>query len=117
MTFRNLKPKEKAVIEAMIDDAGSQWSHLKLNLNEIMVSEMSDGGMGSLLFQSNLEKRHLGDRICSAEFHDSDGVLVSLVLNVDEDGCLFELDSWKVNFDALIAWPDASQLKFVAFGG
>ena len=61
------------------------------------VEDMLDGGMGSLRFSSD-EPRRLGAVVAEADYVDMDGVPVSIVINVDQNGQLFELDIWKVNF-------------------
>jgi hypothetical protein len=65
-----------------------------------LVEEMNDGGMGSLRFVAGPD-RQFGKCVGSAEFNDADGVLVSVALNVDQRGQLFELDIWKVDFSPL----------------
>jgi hypothetical protein len=74
-----------------------------------LVEEMNDGGMGSLRFVGSADRR-LGKCIGEAEFDDADGVTVSVALNVDQRGELFELDIWKVNFSPL--QRIASQAEF-----
>jgi hypothetical protein len=61
---------------------------------------MNDGGMGSLRFVGSADRR-FGKCIGEAEFDDLDGVPVSVALNVDQYGQLFELDLWKVDFSPL----------------
>lgn len=40
----------------------------------------------------------LGTAVTEVDYVDSDGVPVSIVVNVDQQSLLFELDIWKVNF-------------------
>ena len=40
----------------MIDAGDPKWHHLKNLLATIMVSEMNDGGMGSLLFEGDNDR-------------------------------------------------------------
>lgn len=51
--LRRLTKQEKDIISAMIDAGDPKWHHLKNLLATIMVSEMNDGGMGSLLFEGD----------------------------------------------------------------
>ena len=70
---------------------------------------MKDGGMGSLLLFPNgatSENRIFGGVASALDFDDEDGVQVSVTLNLDKNGALFEIDSWKVNFAPLIRVPD-----------
>lgn len=73
---------------------------------EIRVTEMLDGGMGSLSFVSAKSRRSMGQVAGECSFLDADGALVEAALLLDKDGDLFELDIWKVNFAPLIYIPD-----------
>jgi hypothetical protein len=75
-----------------------------------LVEEMNDGGMGSLLFVG-AKDRCFGKRLGSAEFNDVDGTLVSVALNVDQHGELFELDIWKVDFSPLQRFAPLAELR------
>ena len=110
---RLLTDKEKEIIAALIGASDPKWAYLKEGLSSVRVSEMDDGGMGSLLFEGKDTKdRKLGNVIGNAEFDDRDGTPVSLGLNIDEDNQLFELDVWKVDYSRLISFPNACELKF-----
>ncbi|MDB5792649.1 MAG: hypothetical protein JWQ80_2673 [Massilia sp.] len=50
-------------------------------------------------------RRPLGKLLVEAEYVDCDGVLVSIALNADQRGRLYELDMWKVDFAALQEFP------------
>ena len=74
----------------------------------LFVEDLDDGGMGSLIFchtQSKDENRVLGNVIIEGDFTDSDNVLVNFTVNVDQNGKLFELDLWKVDFSPLLDFP------------
>ena len=43
-----------------------------------------------------------GGEVSRLQFRDKDGVLVSASLNVDQNGALFEVDIWKVDFSPVI---------------
>jgi hypothetical protein len=73
---------------------------------EMLVTEMDDGGMGSLSFVSARPNRSLGKNLGVCSFPDTDGVLVEAALLLDREGDLFQLDLWKVNFAPLIRIPD-----------
>jgi hypothetical protein len=72
---------------------------------------MGDGGMGSIRFFSSEIGRRMGVAVAEAEYTDDDGVLVSIVLNTDFNGRLFEVDFWKVDFSPLRRYPSPSDLR------
>ncbi len=112
--MRLLTDREVEIITALIDAADPQWAHLKHNLSGSKVTEMDEGGMGSLQFQyDDSLDRVFGENISEAEFIDQDGVTVSIALLLDYHGRLFELDSFKGDFSRLIALPDVGELKFI----
>lgn len=80
-------------------------AELSLDQNKhLMVKNMDDGGMGSLLlFPSGKDSdtRNFGKQVSDLTFFDQDGVEVIASLNIDERGNIFELDMWKTNFDEL----------------
>jgi len=113
MKTRLLSENERSLVSSLIDASEPKWSHLKSELTSIEVSEMDDGGMGSLKFEAeNEDSRQLGGSICEAEFTDDDGVEVFIALNVDQQDRLYELDVWKVDFNKLISLPKKDELKF-----
>lgn len=110
---RKLHEDEKKLIVAMIHNSDNKWHHFLENLSNILVSELLDGGMGSLCFEAmNRENRKLGKIIAECEFNDADDVLVSATLNLDEQNRLFELDLWKVDFTPLISLPNPEKIQF-----
>lgn len=75
----------------------------------LLVRPMEDGEMGSLIiFPDGIldEKRIFGEQISEFQFKDQDGVDVIASLNLDNNGKLFELDIWKIDFNKLIRLPD-----------
>jgi len=84
------------------------WDKARVTVSErLLVTDMDDGGMGSIRFwrAGPQERRRLGGRIAELEFSDADGVTVVASLNVDTEGDLFELDIWKTDFGRLIRYP------------
>ena len=53
----------------------------------------------------------MGIQAVAGEFTDLDGVPVSVALNLDSEGKLYELDLWKVDFSALRRWPQPSAIR------
>jgi len=71
---------------------------VSLRLETLRVRGYDDGGMGSLrLLPDGADRpgRRFGQQVAEIQFHDTDGVLVSVTLNLDEQGDLFEVDVFK----------------------
>jgi hypothetical protein len=113
--LRSLSEQEKAVIAALLTGKAATLHRID-SLDDLGVAEMSDGGMGSLsLVPKGMEgtSRSFGQQVVLGEFTDSDGVPVSVALNVDGSGSLYELDVWKVNFSPLLQWPNPADIRIV----
>jgi hypothetical protein len=106
---RRLKPEEYALIRHMLEHSGN--SPLVNELDIAQVNDMNDGGMGSLRFAA-ANPTKLGKVLCEAESKDSDNVPLDIAINLDEEGNLFELDIWKVDFSPLQTYPAPSTLSF-----
>lgn len=110
---RPLSAKEKALIEKMLRGTACE-ARGQQQLANTRVQGMVDGGMGSIRFCAAPSKeRSFGDEIAEASFRDADGVLVSVTLNTDQFGDLFELDLWKVDFSPLLRLPDANDVEII----
>lgn len=73
---------------------------------------MNDGGMGSLKFVDIAKtKARLPTRVREATFLDVDGMSVSITLNVDQDGDLFELDVFKADGSRLKRFPSPGDVS------
>jgi hypothetical protein len=71
---------------------------------DLKVANMDDG-MGSLLLipkGQNNKNRLFKKQISDVIFKDIDNIDVIVSLYTDQDGFLFELDVWKVNFEPVI---------------
>ncbi len=101
---------ERELVEKML--AGKDFRPgIEATLSSALVEDMSDGGMGSIRFlKPNESERRFGKAVAKAEYTDEDGVLVSIALNVDRDGDLYEVDFWKVDFSPLKRYPRASDI-------
>ena len=80
----------------------------RVDLAQILVVPMADGGMGSHSLYENGEittDRRFGSSIAEIEFLDIDSVPVSAALFLDERGKLFELDVFKADFSPLRSIP------------
>jgi hypothetical protein len=85
-------------------------------LEDLLVTEMDDDGMGSLLLvptDAGPTLRSMGAQVAEAEAKDSDGVPIVITINTDSHGRLFELDMWKVEFNPLVRWPEPADIKIV----
>ena len=108
--LRDLTESERRLITKILADSNCEQSVLN-QLSSAQVIELNDGGMGSLRFAREDGKKHrLGKTVSQAEFVDEDGVTVSVTINLDEDGYLFELDVWKVDFSPLKRWPRSKDI-------
>ncbi len=109
MTLRKPTNTELALIEylmgiAALKNLSAEWK------NTLLVSPMDDGGMGSLLLFPNehiTDGRRFGKCVSEYLFRDADEIDVLASLNLDQEGQLFELDMWKVDFNPLMRWPEA----------
>jgi hypothetical protein len=107
----NRKPSknELSLIKILWQKAGNPN---KVIWSKIMVKPLNDGGMGSLRIVLNCQSENdlikFGKEVSNIEFNDIDGIKVLASLNVDENGNLFELDLWKVDFSPLILIPELS---------
>jgi len=66
--------------------------------------------MGSIRFVKS-ELRAFGAATAEAEYIGDDGVLVSIAVNSDNWGELYEIDFWKVDFSPLRRYPNPTDLR------
>ena len=111
MTMRLLKIHETELLTALLMTK-PQLAELLPVVENMLVEEADDGGMGGLLFISCIPNtnRNFGKSIAEAEFTDRDGVLVSIELTLDNNDRLFELDVWKVDFAPVYTWPKLDRI-------
>ena len=103
--MRPLKKEEHDLIVALLNDKPGTLNLIN-QLPNLLVEEMNDGGMGSLKFWSNdIKKRKMGSEISTITLLDIDGIPLSIAINLDEEGNLYELDIWKVDFSPLKQFP------------
>jgi len=107
--MRQLRREESALLERLLEmapnDARPRSDH------ELLAEDMKDGGMGSIRFgDESRQQRKMGCELVTAEYIDEDQVPVLISINLDEDGRLFELDFWKVNFEPLRRYPRPEEL-------
>jgi hypothetical protein len=102
---RRLRLEEKALIAKLAKGLPMESAILN-TIEDAVVEELSDGGMGSLKFVdlSSSDKR-FAKQIREATFADEDGVPVSITINLDQNNTLFELDIWKADNSPLKRFP------------
>jgi hypothetical protein len=105
--MRKPSTDELRLIEALVARSSEQlvgdWRE------KLFVETMNDGGMGSLLLFPDgrgSDGRKFGGTASELHFEDADGVEVSVTLNLDQAGAMFEVDIWRVDFRPLIRIPD-----------
>jgi hypothetical protein len=106
---RRLRKNERDLIVAML--GGKSHEELTSSLDADTVEDMQDGGMGGIRFLSDDKRRGTVASIAEAEYTDDDGVIVSIVLNTDAKGALYEVDFWKTDFSPLRRYPSPSDLR------
>ena len=107
MAFRSLLPGEVLIMKTLLDRVDEpKWS--ALDLDALRVSDMNDGGMGSLLFESAKPFRRYGLTLSEGWFNGEDGLPVLVAINLDKDSEVFELDSWKVDFSPRRRMPESA---------
>lgn len=104
---RKLKNLEIILLKKLLSKSNLTLSY---NLdNDLLVSDMQDGGMGSLLLYppdvKENKARVFGCQISECTFKDKDNVDVIVSLNLDEEGNLYELDIWKTDYNPIIQLP------------
>ena len=107
---RLLREEEVVLLRTLLADHPSR-EQLLSDLECAEVKDMMDGGMGSVKFSATSNERRMAGCIAEADYIDSDGVPVSIAVNVDEKGRLFEIDIWKVDFGALIKYPTPKTIR------
>lgn len=110
--YRLLTKEEFLFLKILLRLAFPTVTNIEADMAEIKVADMP-GGMGSLLFYNDRDHRKLGSVAIQVWFKDSDGVDVNASINIDEQGELFELDIWKVDYSTLLRFPEKDELEVV----
>lgn len=105
---RKLKEEEKALIQWLVRDKDKGDIIVK-NLDNYLVDEMNDGGMGSLQVVGK-ENRIFGRELAQGDFHDIDGLPVLISVDLDADGDFYELDVFKADFSPLQKFPEVPKI-------
>jgi hypothetical protein len=111
--LRPLRDEERSLIFEMVKALPVQNQVLSA-LADAMVSDMNDGGMGSIEFcGASAERRVFGLQVSEVTYVDADGVSVSITLNLDQHGDLFELDIFKADNTALKVYPRLKDVTLI----
>ena len=110
--MRRITEREYDMIEGILNAVGISCESVGFSCSA-SVNEMDDGGMGSIRVCSPMTTSDRGTAraIAEAWYDDADGVPVSITLNVDAKGRIFEMDIWRVDFGATIVPPTADRIR------
>lgn len=108
--MRPLRKNESEVLEALL---GMVPGNVKLpSEDEMLAVDLSDGGMGSIRLTDKSDRaRKMGRELVTANYIDEDQIPVVISINLDQDGRLFEMDFWKVDYSPLKRYPTPAGLK------
>lgn len=106
--LRNLTARETKLIEKLMSFSQREWP--VEYLSGYQARDYLDSSSGSILLVKigDTEKRRFGHELALAKYRDDDGTYVSIALNADQVGQLFELDVWKVDDSKLLQPAEAA---------
>lgn len=105
MSIRYLTEEERTLIKGLLEGNPNSETIVS-KLSTLEVEDMSDGGMGSIRFVNKEKKqRSYGSTLTNTEVVDEDNIPISIAINLDTDGEIYELDIWKVDFSPLKRYP------------
>ena len=112
MSPRSLLPSEVLIMRTLLDHAYEpKWK--AVDVSSLRVSDMNDGGMGSLSFETTKPDRMFGRTLSEAWFKDDDGVPCVVAILLDEEDEIFELDSVKVDSSPRRRLPESeTEIRF-----
>ena len=107
------RPEELEILKSMVSSCDRSSVPDLQALSALRARDMPDGGTGSVcLVSSGIEApRHFGGEVCKFSFAEKDGVPVSVTLNIDNTGHLYEIDFFKADGSALRRYPTPDKLK------
>ena len=98
---RLIKEEEKRLLLFLFEQVGVSEKQYPLTG---LVDEYEGGTMGSISFSLDGEATYAGDLI-QVDYTDTDGTEIVITLTHDTENQLLDLDFWKVDFSALITYP------------
>lgn len=105
--LRKLREEEKRLITDMLSEKIIDLTNAEID--SALVIDLNDGNMGSIRFIYDTDSTYQA-QIASAEYADSDGAIVSIAINTNTQGNLYEIDFWKTDFSALLKYPTPEKL-------
>ena len=109
MVRRKLRPEEVSLITWMIKNT-DEGDFISSTLEDLIVEEMEDGGMGSLrVVVDGEDKRVYSRELAKVDLFDVDQMPVFISINLDAAGKFFELDVFKGDFSPLKKFPSVPQ--------
>ncbi|MBS1520706.1 MAG: hypothetical protein JST50_06910 [Bacteroidetes bacterium] len=103
--MRRLRKEEHDLIEYLLRQTPNT-EHLYDQLEDCVVEEMDDGGMGSLTFVRNDKKeQRTGHIVAEISLLDKDNVATSFAVILDRENDLYELDVFKADSSPLVEFP------------
>ena len=80
--------------------------------DELFAVDLTDGGMGSIRLTDKSDRpRKMSRELVTANYTDEDEIPVVISINLDQDGRLFEMDFWKVDYSPLQRYPSPERLQ------
>jgi hypothetical protein len=110
--YRYLRDEEKYLLSFLLSKR-KDFPLIEQQIAHGRVRDLCDGGMKSVEFWSP-EKRSFGATLLKAEYLDEDGVPLSIAINADSQGLLYEVDLWKVDFSPLKLYPQPEFVKIIS---
>ena len=104
---RLLRQEEKDLVRQLVERT-QKGNEVLESLHSIKVVDLSDGGMGSVRTGPLNDEKRKAIPIASANYADSDDILISVQINCDESGRLLEIDIWKTDFSPVIRYPSSA---------
>jgi len=104
---RWLEPGEITILKVLLPAFGLP-SDTFGPLEMLTVEDMADGDRGSFCFVSTELGRYMKSQLAEGWYEDSDGVPVSVTVNLDQFGALFELDSMKLDATPRLRLPESA---------
>ena len=104
--IRPLRTEEKELLLSVIQHLANSLDLLS-EIDEVLVEDLSDGGMGSVrVIRDNSYLKRKAMPYAQAMYIDEDSVLISVQINSDSFGRLYEIDIWKTDFSSVKRYPN-----------
>lgn len=104
---RALREEEKALVQHLITLIPGKEKTYEV---PTAARELDDGGMGSITFDL-ARQRQYGRDLVQVKYTDTDDVDVIITLIADNEGDLYELELWKINFHGLKQYPSPDRVR------